>query len=101
MKEISKRKFNFTIGIFDGISEKIKLKIKEESNECETYGVGVYTDKFVIDNFMTYPSKALEIRQENVKKINGVDFTFSVNTSDASKVKKIIESEYQKYLQNK
>lgn len=100
MEENTRKKLNFTLGIFDEISEKIEIKIKEESEKCDIYGVGIYTDKFVIENFMTYPSKTLEERIQNVKKLSGVAFTFPVNTSNSTKVKEIIENAYKEYLQN-
>ncbi len=95
------KKIDFTIGIFDNITDKIKNKILEESTKCETYAVGVYTDKFIIENLMTYPSKNLEERINLAKNIEGVSFTFPVNTSNKEEVKKIIEEGYQKYLKNK
>ena len=95
------KKIDFTIGIFDNITDKIKNKIQEESSKCETYAVGVYTDKFVIENLMTYPLKTLEERISLAKNMEGVSFTFPVNTSNKEEIKKIIEESYQKYLENK
>jgi len=100
MEEKIQKKLGFTIGIFDEISDNIKKKIYEESCKCETFGVGVYTDKFIIENFMTYPSKSLDERISIAKKIEGVDFTFIVDTADSSKVKVIIEDAYENYIKN-
>lgn len=85
------RKIDFSIGIFDEISETIKEKIKEESNNCELYGVGVYTDKIVIEEYMTYPVRKLEERMKLVKQLEGVDFVFSIDNTDTKEIRKIVE----------
>ena len=87
------RKIDFSIGIFDEISENIKEKIKQESSNCEFYGVGVYTDEVVINEYMTYPTRKIEERMQLVKQIEGVDFVFQVNTTDAKEIKRIVEKE--------
>lgn len=95
------KKIDFTIGIFENISDKIKDKIQKDSTKCETYGVGVYTNEFIINNYMTYPMKSQEERMKIAKEIPGVDFVFSVNSTDVNEVKKTIESVYTEYLKNK
>ena len=92
------KKLNFSIGVFDELSDNIKLKVNEESQKCKIYGVGVYTDRFIIDHLMTYPTNTLEERIKNVKALNGVDFVFPVDTSSPGKVKDIIENAYDEYL---
>ena len=82
-----KRKLNFSIGIFDDISDSIIEKIKNESKNREIYGVGVYSDKIVIEEYFTYPMKNLEERMDNVKQIEGVDFVFPVDTIDIEEMK--------------
>ncbi len=96
-----KRKLNFSIGIFDDISDSIIEKIKNESKNCEIYGVGVYSDKIVIEEYFTYPMKNLEERMDNVKQIEGVDFVFPVDTIDIEEMKKIVQQECVKFLENK
>ena len=96
-----KRKLNFSIGIFDDISNSIVEKIKNESKNSEIYGVGVYSDKIVIEEYFTYPMKNLEERMDNVKQIEGVDFVFPVDTIDIEEMKKIVQQECVKFLGNK
>ena len=96
-----KRKLNFSIGIFDDISDSIMKKIKNESKNCEIYGVGVYSDKIVIEEYFTYPMKNLEERMDNVKQIEGVDFVFPVDTIDIEEMKKIVQQECVKFIGNK
>ena len=99
MEKIFKKKIDFSIGIFDVISESIKEKVKQDANNCELYGLGVYTDEVVIDKYNTYPSKKFEKRMEQASKINGVDFVFKVNTTDVKELKKIVEQAYKEFLQ--
>ena len=100
MERKNKKELGFTIGIFDQITDNIFKKIIQESCSCETYGVGIYTDEFIIENFMTYPSKSFKERVALVKSINEVNFTFLVDTTDSSIVKEIIKEAYNKYLKN-
>lgn len=95
------KRIDFSIGIFDEISEVIKEKIKKESSNCEYYGVGVYTDELVIEEYMTYPVRKTEERMKQAKQLEGVDFVFEVNNTDTKELKKIIEQEYLKILKNK
>ena len=92
------KKLNFSIGVFDELSDNIKVKMNEEAQKCKIYGVGVYTDRFIIEHLMTYPTNTLEERMKNVKELNGVDFIFPVDTSSPGRVKDIIENAYDKYL---
>ena len=87
-----KKKFDFSIGIFDNISENIKERIKQESENCEIYGVGVYTDEIVKNKYNTYPMKNVEERMNFAKKIDGVDFVFLVESTDINELKKIVEN---------
>lgn len=96
-----KRKIDFSIGIFDGISENIKEKIKKESSNCELYGVGVYTDEVVINEFGTYPMKNTEERMRLAKEIEGVKFVFPVKTTNVAELKEIIKQAYAKIIENK
>ena len=100
MEETKKKELGFSIGIFDVITEKIENKISQESDNYEKYGVGIYTDNFVIENFMSMPAKKAKERIEMVKKIKGVDFTFLVDTYDVNKIKQIIENAYIEHLNN-
>ena len=95
------RKIDFSIGIFDEISEAIREKIKKESNNCELYGLGVYTDDVIIKEYMTYPTKNIEERMKLVKELEGVDFVFPVNNTDVKEVKKIIEQACIEILKNR
>lgn len=92
------KRFNFSIGVFDELSDNIRGKMNEEAQKSKIYGVGVYTDRFIIEHLMTYPANTLKERMENVKKINGVDFTFPVDTSSPGRVKDIIENAYDEYM---
>lgn len=100
MENNIKKKLGFSIGIFDNISDRIKSRILKESSECETYGVGVYTNDFVTKKFMTYPLKTQEERMETAKEIPGVNFVFLVDTADPGEIKDIIENEYTNFLKN-
>lgn len=95
------RKIDFSIGIFDQVSENIKEKIKNESKNCELYGIGVYTDEIVIQEYKTYPVKKFEDRMELAKQLEGVDFVFKVNNTDVKELKKIVEQACIKILNNK
>lgn len=83
------RKIDFSIGIFDQISENIKEKIRKESNSCEIYGIGVYTDEIVMEEYMTYPVRKFDERMELVKQLDGVDFVFCVDNRDVNELKKL------------
>ena len=93
-----KKKFDFSIGIFDNISENIKERIKQESENCEIYGVGVYTDEIVKNKYNTYPMKNVEERMNLAKKIDGVDFVFLVDSTDINELKKIVEKVWKERL---
>lgn len=45
--------------------------------------------------------KNLEERMNNVKQIEGVDFVFPVDTTDIEEMKKIVQQECVKFLENK
>lgn len=95
------KKIDFSIGIFDIISDSIKDKIKREASNCELYGLGVYTDEIVIEEYGTYPTKKFEDRMKSAKQIEGVDFVFKVNSTDIKELKRMIEQVYIKVLKNK
>ena len=95
------KKVDFSIGIFDEISETIKDKIKKESDNCEIYGLGVYTDEIIIQEYMTYPVKKIEERIKLAKELDGVDFVFTVNTTDTKEIKKIVEKAFIEAIKNK
>lgn len=98
---MDKKEFAFSIGIFDNITDKIKSRILDESNRCKTYGIGIYTDKFIVEKFMTHPSKKIDERVSNVKNIPGVDFTFLVDTSEINEMKEVVKDAYNSYLKSK
>lgn len=85
------KKIDFSIGIFDEISENIKKRIKQESNNCEIYGIGVYADEIVKNKYNTYPMKNEEERMRIAKNIEDVDFVFLVNSTNVDEIKKIVE----------
>lgn len=87
---MSKKKLDFCIGIFDNLTDKGIAKIKEDIQNCEIYGIGVYTDEVVINN--------LEKRMETAENIEGVKFVFKLDSSDSSKLKEIIKNETMKYI---
>ena len=95
------RKIDFSIGIFDKITDGIIEKIKREAEKCELYGVGVYTDEIIIKEYMTYPVNTTEQRMKLVRQIEGVDFVFKLNNTDTKEVKKIIEQACREALKNK
>ncbi len=95
------KKIDFTIGIFDEISEEIKKKIKNESNNSELYGIGVYTDEVVIKDYMTYPVRKLDERMKLAKQLEGVDFVFSIDNTDEKEIRKTVEQACIKVLKNK
>ena len=45
--KVKKQKLGFSIGIFDILTSGIRKKIRKEAEECEVYGIGVYTDDFI------------------------------------------------------
>lgn len=95
------KKIDFSIGIFDEISDDIKEKIKKEASDCELYGLGIYTDEVVIEEYMTYPLKNIEERMKIAKQLEGVDFVFQVNKIDAKEVRKIVEQACIEILKNR
>lgn len=98
---MEKRKFDFTIGIFDAISEKIKDKILNDSKLSETYGVGVYTDKYVIEELKTYPTKNQNERLDEVRKLKKVDFVFLVDTTEKKELKELVTKTYLDFINAK
>ena len=94
-----KKKINFSIGIFDKISENIKKRIIQESDNCEIYGIGVYTDEIVKNKYKTYPMRNVEERMNLAKSIDGVDFVFLVNSTDINELKKIVEKAWKERLE--
>lgn len=95
------KKIDFSIGIFDQISETIKDRIKKDSEKCELYGVGIYTDEVVVQEYMTYPTKKLKERMKVAKELEGVDFVFSINNTEVKELKKIVEQACIEILKNK
>lgn len=95
------RKIDFSIGIYDDISENIKSKIKRESQKCEIYGVGIYSDSIVIENFKTYPMKNAEERIAQVKALKDVDFVFLVESMNAEDIKRSVESACMEFLKSR
>ena len=95
------KKIDFTIGIFDEITDVIKEKIKKESSNCELYGVGVYTDKIVEEEYKTHPRKNIKERIKLAKEIQGVDFVFLVDEAEPKKIKEIVEKACMEILKNK
>lgn len=95
---MSKKKLDFCIGIFDNLTDKGVAKIKEDIQNCEIYGIGVYTDEVVINDFYTYPVNNLEKRMATAENIEGVKFVFKLDSSDSSKLKEIIKNETMKYI---
>lgn len=96
---MEKKKIDFCIGIFDNLTENGLEKIKKDIENCEIYGIGVYTDRVVIDNFYTYPQNNLEKRMEIAKNINGVKFVFPIDSIEPNKIKEIVMNEYTKLLE--
>lgn len=85
------RKIDFSIGIFDGISDNIRKKVKREASNCELYGLGIYSDEIVIEKYNTYPIRKTEERMKLAKQLEGVDFVFLVSDTDKEELKKNIE----------
>ena len=96
---MEKKKVDFSIGIFDNLTQKGLEKIKSDISNCEIYGIGVYTDNVVINDFYTYPVNNLEKRMEIARNIEGVKFVFPLNTSEPEKLKEIIKEEIANYLE--
>lgn len=95
------KKIDSCIGIFDNLSENSLDKLKKDINNCEIFGVGVYTEKVIIQEFFTKPVKKLEERLDAVKNIDGVDFVFVLDTNDPKEIKKIVQEEAMKYINKK
>ena len=95
---MKKKVIDFCIGIFDNLSEVSLEKLKHDINNCEIYGVGVYTDRIVIEEFKTYPINNVEKRMEIAKGIDGVKFVFELDTTDSKEIKEIIQNEAIKFL---
>jgi len=99
---MEKKKIDFSIGIFDNLTKKGLEKIRSDIDKCEIYGIGVYTDDVVINEFYTYPVNNLEKRMEIARNIEGVKFVFQLDTSEPEKLKEIIRKEITNFLeQNK
>lgn len=97
---MEKKKIDFCIGIFDNLSKEGLEKIENDIKNCEVYGIGIYTDDIVINNFYTQPLNNLEKRINTVKNINGVKFVFPLNTTEPDEIKEVIREEYKKYIGN-
>ncbi len=94
-----KKKVDFCIGIFDNLTDEGLVKIKNDIKNCEIYGIGVYTDKIVIEDFFTYPINNLEKRMEIAKSIDGVRFVFPLDTNKPEELKEIIRKETIKIME--
>ena len=90
------KKIDFCIGIFDNLSENSLNKLKKDIDNCEIFGIGVYTEKVIIQEFFTKPVKKLEERLDAVKKIDGVDFVFPIQLGEC--IDEIAENAYNEYL---
>ncbi len=97
--ELDKKDFGYTIGIFDIICRDIRMKIKEQTQENEIYGLGVYTDKYCEDELMTYPMKTTEERMKIAKYLEGVDFVFEVNTKNEQEIEEAARKAYLDYIE--
>ena len=95
------KKIDFSIGIFDDISENIKKRVKKEADNCEIYGVGVYSDEIVKNEYKTCPIRSEEERMNLVKNLEGVDFIFFVDSIDVNEIKKIVEKACKGVLKNR
>lgn len=95
------KKIDFCIGIFDNLSENSLNKLKKDIDNCEIFGIGVYTEKVITQEFFTKPVKKLEERLDAVKKIDGVDFVFVLDTNDPKEIKKIVQEETMRYINKK
>ncbi len=95
------KKIDFSIGIFDDISENIKKRVKKEADNCEIYGVGVYSDEIVKNKYKTSPIRSEEERMNLVKDLEGVDFIFLVDSIDVNEIKKIVEKACKGVLKNR
>lgn len=60
--KVKKQKLGFSIGIFDILTSGIRKKIRKEAEECEVYGIGVYTDDFIEKELNTQCLKNQEQR---------------------------------------
>ena len=95
------KKIDFSIGIFDDISENIKKRVKKEADNCEIYGVGVYSDEIVKNEYKTSPIRSEEERMNLVKNLEGVNFIFLVDSIDVNEIKKIVEKACKGVLKNR
>ena len=101
---MSKKKLDFCIGIFDNLTDKGIAKIKEDIQNCEIYGIGVYTDEMFEKVYGRKPLKPYAEREQMAKRmataenIEGVKFVFKLDSSDSSKLKEIIKNETMKYI---
>lgn len=94
------KKINFAVGIFDGITEKIKEKVSEESKNSQFYGIGVYTNNVIKEKFQTLPINNLEERMKIAKNIEGVDFVFAIDNPQSKEIRKTIENSCKEYIKN-
>lgn len=98
---MEKKKIDFSIGIFDNLTQKCIEKIRFDAKNCEIYGIGVYTDEVVVNDFYTYPTNDLTKRMEAAKNIEGVKFVFALNTVEPEKIKEIVKNEVNNFLKQK
>ena len=95
------KKIDFSIGIFEDISEKIKKRVKKEADNCEIYGVGVYSDEIIKNEYKTSTMRSEEERMDSAKSLEGVDFVFLVDSMDLNEIKKIVKKAWREVLKNK
>ena len=55
----------------------------------------------VIEKYMTYPVNKIEERMKLAKQLEGVDFVFPVNNTEAKELKKIVEQACIEILKNR
>lgn len=99
--KVKKQKLGFSIGIFDILTSGIRKKIRKEAEECEVYGIGVYTDDFIEKELNTQCLKNQEQRMMIARELEGVDFIFSIDSKEAKKAKEELEKAYFEYTEQR
>lgn len=91
--------YKIVVGIFDTITKDIRDSIKTNCENSKPLGVGVYTDECCETSLYTHPLKPTIHRLQIAEGLNGVIFTFPVDSILPADIEREAAIAYQNYLE--
>ena len=64
------------------LTVEILQEIEKARKEYQKVGVGIHSDAYFLQTYGRNPIKPFEEREKLIKALNGVDFTFVLNSED-------------------